>query len=50
MTSSNKASGFITLTVVLIIVLLITALTLMTGKMLVGEHARHQTRCAIMKP
>lgn len=38
MTSSNKASGFITLTVVLIIVLLITALTLMTGKMLVGEQ------------
>ncbi len=38
MTSSNKASGFITLTVVLIIVLLITALTLMTGKMLMGEQ------------
>ena len=38
MTSFNKASGFITLTVVLIIVLLITALSLMTGKMLVGEQ------------
>lgn len=38
MTNFNKASGFITLTVVLIIVLLITALTLMTGKMLMGEQ------------
>ncbi len=38
MTSFNKTSGFITLTVVLIIVLLITALSLMTGKMLMGEQ------------
>ncbi len=38
MTNLNKTSGFITLTVVLIIVLLITALSLMTGKMLVGEQ------------
>lgn len=46
MTSFNKASGFITLTVVLIIVLLITALTLMTGKMLMGEQrsASNQVR------
>jgi hypothetical protein len=38
MTNLNKESGFITLTVVLIIVLLITALSLMTGKMLMGEQ------------
>ncbi len=38
MTSFKKDSGFITLTVVLIIVLLITALSLMTGKMLMGEQ------------
>ncbi|MBB6055066.1 pilus assembly PilX N-terminal domain-containing protein [Tolumonas osonensis] len=46
MTNLNKESGFITLTVVLIIVLLITALSLMTGKMLMGEQrsASNQVR------
>lgn len=46
MTNLNKESGFITLTVVLIIVLLITALSLMTGRMLMGEQrsASNQVR------
>ena len=46
MTNFNKTSGFITLTVVLIIVLLITGLTLMTGKMLMSEQrtASNQVR------
>lgn len=38
MISTKKASGFITLTIVLIIVILITALTLFTGKMLMNEQ------------
>jgi len=38
MINFNKTSGFITLTIVLIIVLLVTAITLMTGKMLLGEQ------------
>lgn len=38
MISFNKSSGFITLTVVLIIILLVTALTLMTGRMLLNEQ------------
>lgn len=46
MTNFKKTSGFITLTVVLIIVLLITGLTLMTGRMLMGEQraASNQVR------
>lgn len=46
MINLNKESGFITLTVVLIIVLLITALSLMTGNMLMGEQrsASNQVR------
>lgn len=46
MTNFKKTSGFITLTVVLIIVLLITGLTLMTGRMLTSEQraASNQVR------
>ena len=46
MTNFKNTSGFITLTVVLIIVLLITALSLMTGKMLMTEQrsASNQVR------
>ena len=46
MTNFKKTSGFITLTVVLIIVLLITGLTLMTGRMLMSEQraASNQVR------
>lgn len=38
MTNFNKISGFVTLTVTLIIILLVTAIVLMTGKMLSGEQ------------
>ncbi len=38
MTNFNKSSGFITLTVTLVIILLVTVIVLMTGKMLSGEQ------------